>query len=64
MMKKIFKVILGWGVTEHNASIQPTLVLDSGWQKIFFVTEVMFVDFDLRINKEEADIHLPDFLRH
>lgn len=48
MIKKVTEVLLGWGLTEHDASIWLTIVFDLGGREIFLMTQVMFFDCDLK----------------
>ncbi len=64
IITEVTEVVLGRGVTEHDASIRPIVVFDSGWQGIFLVTQVMFLDCDVEgCDEEEADV-LVNFSRH
>ena len=64
MITEVTQVVLGRGVSEHDASVRPIVLFDSGWRGIFLVTQVMFLDCDVGgCDKEEADV-LVDFLGH
>ncbi len=64
MIPEVTQVVLGRGVTEHDASIRPIVVFDSGWQEIFLVTQVMFFDCDVgSCDEEEPDV-LVNFSGH
>ncbi len=63
MITEVTKVVLGRGVTKHDASIRLIIVLDSGLQEIFLVTQVMFLDCDIEGSDEEADV-LVNFSGH
>ena len=64
MITEVTEVVLGRGVTEHDAIIRPIVVFNSGWRGIFVVTQDMFFDYDIGgCDKEEADV-LVDFSGH
>ncbi len=63
-MTEVTEVVLVRGVTEHNSSIRPIVVFDSGWQGIFLVMQVMFLDCDIGGCDEEETNVLVDFSKH
>lgn len=57
MIIEIIKVLLGRGVNEHNASIRPIIIFDSGWRGILLITQVMFIYCDWGgCEEKEADV--------
>ncbi len=61
-MTEVTELVLSQDVTEHDVSILPTFVFDS--EEIFVVTQNMFLDFDLKVDKKRAELLLTDFSRY
>ena len=49
-MTKVTKVVLGWGVTKHDASFWPTFSFDS--EEIFSVRKVIILVCHLRVEEK------------
>ncbi len=61
MIIEVIEVVSKRSMTEHDASIQAIVVFDSEWQEIFLVTQVMCLNYIIKIcDKGETDV-LVDF---